>query len=262
MELRVIGGGESGAEESKDGKKSAKEAGEAPVKQVEGGIHPRDMLEEEEINEEKNSVFIPSGSLIQGVLLTGMDAPSGSKASKNPVPALVRIKHEAIMPNRFRHDVKECFIIVSGYGSLSTERANMRSERLSCVRPNGAVVETSLDGWVIGEDGKAGMRGRLVSKQGRVIANSIVAGVISGLAGGFRPTTIPTLNLTPSSTMSYQYPTPDGYLANAGLYGTNKALERIAEYYLDMANEIFPIIEIDAGRKMTIVLIRGTKLKL
>jgi len=256
-ELRVIG--EEKKDEKQEGGKSKKEISRADSSY--GGVSDRDMRGEEEVDEEKEA-FIPSGSIIQGVLLSGLDAPTGSKAAKNPVPALVRIKHDAILPNRFAQDVKECFVIVSGHGSLSTERANLRSERLSCVRPDGGVIETSLDGWVIGEDGKAGMRGRLVSKQGRVIANSLIAGVLSGLAGSFQPKTVPMLNITPGSTMQYQYPTPEGVLSGAGLGGANKALERIAEYYLEMADEIFPIIEIDAGRKMTIVLVRGTKLKM
>ncbi len=253
-QLRVIGDDVSDSSDVKrKDQKNAQGKGE-------GGVSSRDMLDEAEVDEDKEAL-IPAGSIIQGVLLSGMDAPSGGRAAKNPVPALVRVKHEAILPNRFRHDVKECFVIVSGYGSLSTERANLRSERLSCVRPDGGVIETGLDGWVIGEDGKAGMRGRLVSKQGRVIANSIVAGVLSGLAGSFRPQTIPSLNLTPSSTMQYQFPTPEGVFTGAGLGGANKALEKIADYYLEMANEIFPIIEIDAGRKMTIVLVKGAKLR-
>ncbi len=32
------------------------------------------------------------------------------------------------MPNRFRADVRECFLIVSGYGDLSSERAYLRGE--------------------------------------------------------------------------------------------------------------------------------------
>ena len=258
-ELRVIGAEEAeGREEKQEG---ATEKKISKKNASYGGVSARDMLEGEKANAEKE-VFIPSGSIIQGVLLTGLDAPTGRKSSGNPVPALVRIKHDAILPNRVVQDVKECFLIVSGYGSLSTERANLRSERLSCVRPDGGVIETSLDGWVIGEDGKAGLRGRLVSKQGRVIANSIIAGVLSGLAGSYQPQKVATLNITPGATVEYQYPTLDGMLGNAGLGGANRALERVAEYYLEMADEMFPIIEIDAGRKVTVVMVRGAKLKI
>ena len=36
-----------------------------------------------------------------------------------------------------------------------------------------------------GEDGKAGMRGRLVSKQGQLLANALLAGVASGIGQAF-----------------------------------------------------------------------------
>lgn len=263
-ELRVVGGEEEKKSEA-GGKEEKKEAEQAPASKdyrQEGGVSDRDMVSKGLSKLPKKEVYIPSGSIIQGVLLSGVDAPTGKNAPKNPVPALVRIKHEAILPNRFKGDVKECFVIVSGYGSLSTERANLRSERLSCVRPDGGVIETQMDGWVIGEDGKAGMRGRLVSKQGRIIANSLIAGVLSGMAKSFQPSQVPVLSLNPSSTAQIQWPNPEGVLSSAALGGAGTALEKIADYYLQMADEVFPVIEVDAGRKMTIVLVRGAKLSL
>jgi conjugal transfer pilus assembly protein TraB len=35
-------------------------------------------------------------------------------------------------------------------------------------------------------------------------------------------------------------------------------MERIAEYYLNMADQIFPILEIDAGREIDLILNTGT----
>ncbi|PIV81625.1 conjugal transfer protein TraB, partial [bacterium CG17_big_fil_post_rev_8_21_14_2_50_64_8] len=46
----------------------------------------------------------------------------------------------------------------------ATERAQLRTETLSCVREDGRVIEAELEGYAVGEDGKVGMRGRLVSK--------------------------------------------------------------------------------------------------
>ena len=50
----------------------------------------------------KDALFIPAGTILRGVLLNGLDAPTGQGARSQPTPALVRIKHEAILPNRFR----------------------------------------------------------------------------------------------------------------------------------------------------------------
>jgi len=51
-------------------------------------------------------------------------------------------------------------------------------------------------------------------------------------------------------------------LQSAGLGGTGKALEMVAQYYMRMAERLFPIIEIDAGREVELVLLKGQELKI
>ncbi|AUB85131.1 hypothetical protein THSYN_29855 (plasmid) [Candidatus Thiodictyon syntrophicum] len=94
--------------------------------------------------------------MLRGVLLNGLDAPTGPGARKDPTPALLRIKHDATLPNRYRADVKECFVIVGGFGDLGSERALLRSETLTCVRTDGGVIEVSLDAYAVSKDDKVG----------------------------------------------------------------------------------------------------------
>src|SRR3546814_19547855 len=47
---------------------------------------------------EELSVTLPAGSILSGVLVTGMDAPTGKQAQRDPFPSLIRIKNEAILP--------------------------------------------------------------------------------------------------------------------------------------------------------------------
>ncbi|TXI08280.1 MAG: hypothetical protein E6Q76_07475 [Rhizobium sp.] len=61
-----------------------------------------------------DEVFIPAGSMIRGILLSGMDAPTSKNARQDPYPALIRITDDAILPNLNRADVKECFVIAAG----------------------------------------------------------------------------------------------------------------------------------------------------
>jgi conjugal transfer pilus assembly protein TraB len=140
------------------------------------------------------AIVIPAGSLLRGVLLSGMDAPTGRQARRDPYPALVRLKHEAILPNRFRADVRECFITVAGYGELSSERAFLRTEVITCVRHDGGVIEVPMDGYAVGEDGKVGLRGRLVSKQGQVIARAMQVSFLQGISDVFNKSTVTTIS--------------------------------------------------------------------
>ncbi|MEY2117115.1 TrbI/VirB10 family protein [Rhodanobacter sp. FW106-PBR-R2A-1-13] len=202
-------------------------------------------------------VFIPAGTMLTGVLLTGVDAPTGRDASSHPIPILIRVKENAILPNEYRADYRECFIVGSAMGDLSSERAYMRGETLSCVARNGGVIQAPLQMWGTGEDGKAGMRGTLVSKQGSILAKAMLAGFASGLGQAFKPqqTTTITSNGNP-------YPTvPLGTAGRmAGMSGVSTAADQVASYYLQLADAEFPVIEISAGRPVTFIVERGAEL--
>src|SRR3989304_3626567 len=105
--------------------------------------------------------YIPSGAFTRAILLGGLDAPTGGQAQRNPQPVLLRLVDNAVLPNHFRSRIKECFVIGAGYGDMSSERAYIRTESLSCVTRDGTAIDVPIKGYVAGEDGKAGMRGRL-----------------------------------------------------------------------------------------------------
>ncbi|MDI7047317.1 conjugal transfer protein TraB, partial [Escherichia coli] len=93
--------------------------------------------------------FLPMGAIVTGLAINGGDFPTTRSAQRNPVPMLIRVKKDAILPNNQRASVKECFLMVSGNGELSTGRAQLRAERISCVLKNKRVVEVAVDGYVV-----------------------------------------------------------------------------------------------------------------
>jgi conjugal transfer pilus assembly protein TraB len=207
-------------------------------------------------------MFLPAGSIMSGTLVTGLDAPTSNQSKHDPFPALLRVKHEAILPNRYRMDIRECFLIASGYGDLSAERAYMRAERMSCVKKDGTVIEDTIDAYSVGEDGKAGVRGRLVSKNGQIIANALLSGFVSGITNAFAPQKVQSIRqqVTATQPQAFNYPSAEMVGGQALMGGVKGAAEQIADYYLEMAKNIFPIIEVDAGRKIDFVIIRGVSL--
>lgn len=214
---------------------------------------------------EKVTITIPGGSILSGVLVTGMDAATGNQAQRDPFPTLLRIKHEALLPNRFRADFRECFLLASGWGDLSSERAYMRADRISCIRNDGTALESSIEAFATGEDGKVGVRGRLVSKQGQVIARSLVAGFAQGVSNAFDVRKVPSININRGNeTVSpvYEQAMNSSTAQAAGAQGVGTAMERIADYYLAMAENIFPVIEIDAMREIDFIVNRGMKVTL
>lgn len=200
------------------------------------------------------TVYIPPGALISGVLLTGLDAPGGASASANPTPVLLRIKHQAILPNNFSADVTECFMLLAAYGDLSAERAQMRAEDISCVLRDGTVMTSKIAGFAAGEDGKAGVRGRLVTRQGAFIARAITIGMIDGFAQALSNSTRVTVGAGSGDAA--------GSIVSGFGSGFSSALDRISDWYLDQADQLFPIIEIDNGRKIEVVLTKGLNFRI
>jgi conjugal transfer pilus assembly protein TraB len=209
-----------------------------------------------------DAVLVPAGSILRGVLLSGMDAPTGRQARRDPYPALVRIKHDAILPNRFRADVRECFLVAAGYGDLASERAYLRTEAIACIREDGGAIEVPLDAYAVGEDGKVGVRGRLVSKQGQVIGKAMLASFAEGFSQMFGRVPVPVVATTAGTTQPFQQAFSGQAVQAGAVKGVGSALDRLANYFLDMAEEMFPVIEVDAGRGIEFVLNRGATLRL
>jgi conjugal transfer pilus assembly protein TraB len=202
------------------------------------------------------STFLPV-SFTRGTLLGGLDAPSGGQAQSNPHPVLIRLSDNSLLPNRFRGEYRDCFVIAAGYGDISSERAYLRTESLSCVRADGATLEVKIQGSVYGEDGKVGMRGRLVTKQGQMLANALLAGVVSGIGQGLSTSSTEYSTSALGTVASAQG--SEAYRAGVGS-GVGRALDRLAQYYIKLAENTFPVIEIDAGREIDVVITKGVRI--
>jgi conjugal transfer pilus assembly protein TraB len=198
--------------------------------------------------------YLPAGMFGHAKLLSGLDAPTGGQAQSNPHPVLLQLMDLAILPNRYRYDWAQCLIVGAGYGELSSERAYIRTESLSCVSKDGKVLDVPIKGFIAGEDGKAGMRGRLISKQGQVLGNALLAGVVSGIGTGLeRSSTIQSVSPLGSTNS-----TKPGQEFQSGIgAGVGRAMDRLANYYIQLAEKMFPVIEIDADRSVDVVLTQG-----
>lgn len=188
-------------------------------------------------------LIIPTGSIITTRLITGLDAPTGTKAQEQPMPVLLRISDEAIMPNNWFADVVECHMLGGAYGELASERVHIRGEVASCVLRDGSVVEAKAKFFAAGEDGKVGVRGRHVSRAGEALARTAAAGFGSGLSGAL------------SDGATAQVDVTAGGLLSAGASGASSdAFEKLADYYIDLAEQAHPIIEVVNNRTVDVVL--------
>lgn len=215
--------------------------------------------------------YLPTGTTISFVSVAGMNAPtnaisSGIAGSGDLMPTLLRVRGEAILPNKNRYDLQDCVVIAVGYGQMADERAILRTEKMSCISPNGQTTEVALQGTVFGEDGKPGMRGRMVSMNGKVISQMVKVAAIQTLgnmaiaaAGNYDFKNHRDINNGVSVNTDSQT-NLQTEVARAGVAGINDTFQRIAGIYEQYAQQTFPVIEVNPGRKGEIVLTEGVEI--
>lgn len=199
--------------------------------------------------------YVPAGSFTQGLLLNGMDAPSSMEGKSNPYPALIRLTNLSFLPNKYRLSMKGCFVIAEGYGSLSSERVYLRTVSLSCVSKNGSEhISAPIHGYIVGYHGKVGLRGKVVTKQGAILVREMFAGILQGVGQVVRESSM-TSSTSPFGETQFLNPSKMGKTAIGS--GLGVAAQDLSKFYMKMANSMVPVVIINAGRRLTLVLTRG-----
>jgi conjugal transfer pilus assembly protein TraB len=104
--------------------------------------------------------YVFSNTFAKAVVLQGADASAGVLSQANPDIMMFQIIDDGVMPNKHRAHLKGCFVSASVIGDISSERGKFRTERLSCIHPNGTSIDTQVTGII--SDSKNGIRGRAV----------------------------------------------------------------------------------------------------
>jgi conjugal transfer pilus assembly protein TraB len=216
---------------------------------------------------------VPINSALESVMLTGINArsnsagggASGTILSANNVgaPFVSRLKGNAILPNGWKiSDFNDCFISGTGIAILSSERANVIANVMSCIDKRGNVYEAPIKAYGVDLDGIQGISGRMVTKQGSLLAKTALAGIASGLGNAFTPTALPSYNQNAQSgdRQGIQYPNPNLIAGSALGGGVSEAGRALSKFYLDYAKEMFPVIEVNAGTRITWILQESVEL--
>lgn len=204
--------------------------------------------------------MLPAGGFVPIALLNGLDAGTSTATQSNPMPVLVNLTGHATLPGAAQYRLKNCFALGNGYGDMSAERVYIRISRLSCVdKHEKLILSQEVAGYVVDSDGKLGLRGKVVDRQGARLGKALLAGFAQGLSGamGNAQGTISS-NLDTGSTMSSI--SGGAAVRAAGLNGAQSAAQQLAEFYLKEAQAIFPVVTIDTGRTGTVVFTNSISL--
>lgn len=211
-------------------------------------------LESKQITHKNIDHYVPSGSHARAVILGGVDASASVSAQSDPKPVLLRLANSGTLPNQFKGQMKDCNVTAAAFGDISSERALMRLETISCVNQKGEVFEAQVSGYVTGEDGVTGVRGQIVYRERDLLNHSLLSGLLSGIGKGIENKFSPVAQVAggaPSAAASEQ-------ILQAGVAnGASNALEKYAEYHIHRAEQYQPTIQIGAGRKVDVVFTKG-----
>ena len=240
-------------------------------KEQEGNIiqkHTLTLSENPKLKQLKTvDTTIPAGAFAKTILLSGLDASASMTASSDPRPMLLRLIDHGTLPRKFQSDLKDCHCTAGAYGDLSSERIYARLEKLTCIdRKTGEILETQVAGYIAGSDGKAGIRGVVASKDGQFLSRSLMGGIFAGLSNVANPQNrqaqINPFFGTSAFPGSPQVSPPSmGAMFASGMaQGATTALDRLSQYYIDRAEQLQPVIQVDAGQVVDIVFTEGVQL--
>lgn len=206
----------------------------------------------------KATNYIPAGTYVKALLIQGIDASASISSQSDPRPVLMRLVSNGSLPNEVSTHIEDCRIIGAAYGDISSERAFVRLESMSCTLKSKDILENIVDGYVVGEDGKAGIRGVVVRREKELLANSFLSGLASGFGSGlsesFQRDLVSPLGVVTETRSS------DVFKKGAA-EGVSNSFDRLSKYYIERAEQFQPVIQISAGREVDVVFKKGFHLQ-
>ena len=200
-------------------------------------------------------------------MLAGVDASAGVSSQGDPRPVLLRITGPAwtAAPSgsgdgtAMQVDVDGCTVTGAAHGDLSSEKVYVRFRTMTCAGPEpGTVVETEVAGFVAGS-GKTGVRGPVVSREGALVEKAFLAGMVSGVGQGIAQAFQPQAVATGTGAAVANTSLSD--IGRAGLgAGASSAGSKVADYMIRRAEQYQPVVQLQAGTKVTLVFLEGARI--
>lgn len=212
--------------------------------------------------------YLPAGSFADIALLAGAEVGTAEFSRANPTPFLMRVQGNMTTAGGGKYRTHACFVTGDGFGELSSERVFVRATKLVCMdNDQKLVLEETIKGYMVDSDGTMGLRGVVVRRNGQLIAKALLAGVAQGIAEVGQAASQAnaeqiTSPLTGGGLQTTSTRIDAGRLGEAGAFqGASNAAGILADMYITEAKNMFPVIQVPAGRKGTLVIQEGKSLE-
>ncbi|MBP2199065.1 TrbI/VirB10 family protein [Pantoea cypripedii] len=201
------------------------------------------------------SFWIPTGAFSDAIVIEGADTNASVRGENNLVPMQFKLKGLVHLPGNQRTDrLDNCFVTAAAYGDISSERALPQLQRLSCII-DGKHIDQPVKGHVAFY-GKNGIRGVPVMRNGKILGLAFTAGALGGLGQSVSQVGQTVAGIGATASIS------GGEVARSAVgSGVGKAADKLADYYIERAEQYHPIIPVGAANRVEVVFIEGFRAK-
>ena len=213
------------------------------------------------IEVEDSRDYLPPNSYAPARVIVGVDASAGVASQTDPLPVVLRItgparsvvKDGKLLTTR----IQGCVVNGAARGDLSAEKVYVKLAKMTCDQPGGRVAVSEVKGF-ISFAGKTGVRGRVVSREGNLASQALIAGIVGGFGRGFSANANGLFSGLSVGADGKRQSLSTGDIVQGGLgQGVGDAADSVSKYLIERAEQYQPVIEMPTGIEVEIVFLDG-----
>lgn len=213
------------------------------------------------IEVEDSPDYLPPNSYAPARVIVGVDASAGVASQTDPLPVVLRItgparsvvKDGKLLTTR----IQGCVVNGAARGDLSSEKVYVKLAKMTCDQPGGRVAVSEVKGF-ISFAGKTGVRGRVVSREGSLVSQALIAGIVGGFGRGFSANANGIFTGLTTGTDGKREKLSPGDIVQGGFgQGVGDAADTVSKYLIERAEQYQPVIEMPTGIDVEIVFLDG-----
>lgn len=205
--------------------------------------------------------YLPPNSYATARVIVGVDAPAGVASQTDPLPVVLRITGPARSVVRngklLTTKIQGCIVNGAARGDLSSEKVYVKLAKMTCDQPGGRVAVSEVKGF-ISFAGKTGVRGRVVSREGSLVTQALLAGIVGGFGRGFSANANSVFQGLQTDGNGKRQGLSGGDIVQGGLgQGVGEAADTVSKYLIERAEQYQPVVEMPTGIQVEIVFLDG-----
>jgi conjugal transfer pilus assembly protein TraB len=213
---------------------------------------------------EDSPEYLPPNSYAPAKVIVGVDASVGVASQSDPLPVVLRITGPArsVVKNGklLTTNITGCIVNGAARGDLSSEKVYVKLARMTCDQPGGRVAVSEVKGF-ISFAGKSGVRGRVVSREGNLVSQALLAGIVGGFGRGFSANANGIFSGQIGADGKRDSLSGADILTGGLGQGAGDAADTVSKYLIERAEQYQPVVEMPTGIDVEIVFLDGVHVR-